>query len=221
MEEIVFSNGARAIPTELQDCLIIEPHFFSDERGYYVTDFIKEDFKKLGFEDAYQHSESRSAKNVLRGMHYQLDPKCQAKLVRVVVGEAIDIVVDIRVGSPSYGKAIAVHLTKYDKNVPGSGKQLYVPRGFAHGFLSLKDETYFQYFVDNSYAPELEDGILWNGEETKELFEDVFREYGIDVGDLIISEKDKVRLPLKEKGEQFTYKPKMKKLENYNFDVGV
>lgn len=218
-KEIVFSNGAVAVPTVLEDCYIVNLHPFGDKRGYYVTDFIREDMQKLGFGETYQHSESRSEKNVLRGMHFQLDPKCQTKLVRVVTGEAIDVVVDIRVGSPTYGQAIAVHLTPIDLEDKESGKQLFVPRGFAHGFISLKDDTIFQYFVDNSYAPKLEEGIAWNGEETAALFDDIVKEYNLD--DLIISAKDQKRMELKDKPAFFQYKKRVLTASNYTFEDGM
>lgn len=214
------SSAPEIIKTYLQDCYIVEPNYVLDDCGYTVTDFNREEIERLGFEEVYQHSESKSSKNVLRGLHFQLDPKCQAKLVRVVSGEVIDVVVDIRVSSPTYGKAIAVHLTPYDPNDPSSGKELYVPRGFAHGFVCLTDDVVFQYFVDNRYTPELEEGILWSGRETAYLFDDVFKEYGIDVDELIISAKDKARLPLEDKPKYFDYNAK-KKMLGYSFEVGV
>lgn len=222
MEEIIFNNGSKAIPTELEDCYIIEPKYFGDERGYFVADFISEDMERLGFEKMRQHNRSKSSKGVVRGLHFQLDPYAQAKIVSVVSGAAVDVVVDIRVGSPTYGQATAVLLTPYNPNVEGSGRQLYVPRGFAHGFVSLKDDTLFEYFVDNKYSIESEDGILWNGEETKEIFDKIFAEYGISEDEVKVSGKDQKRLSLKESREFFTYNKKKNNLpENYNFDVGM
>ncbi len=212
------NSVAKTISTELQDCYIVEPSYVKDEGGYHVSDFQKSEMKELGFEEVYQHSESKSAKNVLRGMHFQLDPKCQAKLVRVVSGEVMDVVVDIRKDSPTYGKSIAIHLKPYEPSDPDSGKQLYVPRGFAHGFISLTDNAIFQYFVDNSYAPELEEGILWSGEETRALFESILEEHGIDIKDLIINDKDQKRLVLKDKPNYFKYENKK---DEYSFEVGV
>lgn len=206
METIIFDNGAKAIPTELQDCYILEPRYFPDERGHFVADFILEHMQQLGFENMRQHNMSGSSKGVLRGMHFQLDPYAQAKVVGVAKGAVIDIVVDIRVGSPTYGKAIAVPLTKYDKNVPGSGRQLFVPRGFAHGFICVEDETIFQYYVDNKYAPEYEEGIAWNGKETLYLVKDVLEQYKIKEEDLVISGKDQKRLALDAKPVYFEYK---------------
>ena len=221
MEEIIFKNGSKAIPTELEDCYIIEPKYFGDERGYFVADFISEDMQKLGFENVKQHNTSKSAKGVVRGMHFQLDPYAQAKIVSVINGAAVDVVVDIRVDSPTYGQATAVLLTPYNPSVEGSGRQLYVPRGFAHGFVSLKDNTLFQYFVDNQYAPEKEEGILWNGEETKEIFTKIFEEYGIKEEDIVVSDKDQKRLSLKDKPEYFKYTKKDINNHNYSFEDGV
>lgn len=201
-------DHVQMLPTGLQDCVVIKPNFVSDFGGYQVVDYQDELMHKLGFDEVYQHSESKSAKNVLRGMHFQLDPKCQAKLVRVVKGEVIDVVVDIRKGSKTYGKSYAIRLKPFDPNDPTSGRQLYVPRGFAHGFISLTDDALFQYFVDNSYAPELEEGILWSGEETRSLFESILEENNIRIDDLIINEKDQKRLALKDKPDFFKYKNK-------------
>lgn len=214
-------HGCASItPTDLQDCYIVKPDYVADEGGYRVSDFQKSEIQRLGFEEVYQHSESKSAKNVLRGMHFQLDPKCQAKLVRVVSGEVIDVVVDIRKDSPPFGRSIAVRLKPYDPNDPSSGMELYVPRGFAHGFISLTDNVLFQYFVDNAYAPELEEGILWSGEETRALFESILEENGIAIEDLIISDKDQKRLALKDKPNYFKYREKNKNCE-YSFEVGM
>ncbi|MCH5166314.1 MAG: dTDP-4-dehydrorhamnose 3,5-epimerase [Erysipelotrichales bacterium] len=221
MEEIIFTNGAKAIPTELQDCYIIEPKYFGDERGYFVADFILEDMQKLGFDQVYQHNTSKSAKGVVRGMHFQLDPYAQTKIVSVISGAAVDVVIDIRVGSPTYGQATSVLLTPYDPNIPGSGRQLYVPRGFAHGFVSLKDNTLFQYYVDNKYAPQYEEGISWNGEETTELFKKAFDEYKISNAEITISAKDQARLSLKYEPKYFTYQKNSKASDNYSFEAGV
>lgn len=207
-------------PTELEDCVILRPNYVTDEYGYHFVDFDKDEMKSLGFNLVMQHSESKSAKNVLRGMHFQLDPKCQAKLVRVVKGEVIDVVVDMREGSPTYGKATFVHLKPFDEHDETSGLSLYVPRGFAHGFISLTDDAVFQYFVDNSYAPALEDGIAWDGEETLDIFERIFEEYGIGEEELIVSDKDQKRLALKDKRSPFKYNNKSNTCE-YSFEVGV
>ena len=172
----------KMLKTALEDCYIIEPDRFGDDRGYFSPYFIQSNFDKLGFEGVVQANRSKSAKGVVRGLHFQKDPKCQAKLVEVIKGAAIDVVVDIREDSPTYGKWLKVLL---DEN---NNRQLYVPRGFAHGFVSLKDDTVFQYLIDNDYAPELEDGILWNDPEVGIDWDSIFKEYNINKP--ILSEKD-------------------------------
>ena len=135
----------KKIETGLCDCYILEPDKFGDNRGYFSPYFIKKDLDKLGiqFEGVVQANRSKSGKGVVRGLHFQKNPKCQAKIVEVIQGKAIDVVVDIREGSPTYGKSTSVLLT------PDNNRQLFVPRGFAHGFVSLEDDTIFHYLVDN------------------------------------------------------------------------
>lgn len=206
MEEIKFSNGSRAIKTNLEDCYIIEPAVFGDNRGYFSPYFIDENMHKLGFERVVQTNRSLSSKGVLRGLHFQKNPFAQAKIVEVINGKAIDVVVDMRIGSKTYGKSTEVLLMPYDKNIPESGRQLYVPRGFAHGFISLEDNTLFQYLIDNEYQPKYEDGILYNDPDLDIPWEDIFNHYGLKSEDILLSEKDKVRIPLKDKEEEFIYK---------------
>lgn len=184
------------IKTELEDCYIIEPSVFGDNRGYFSPYFIQKDFDKLGFEKVVQTNRSKSGKGVLRGLHFQKEPMTQAKIVEVIQGAAIDVVVDIREGSSTYGKSTCVYLSPYDKEKPGSGRQLFVPRGFAHGFISLEDETIFQYLIDNDYAPSMEAGILWNDPELGIDWKKIFEEYNID--EPLLSEKDQKHLTLKE-----------------------
>lgn len=210
MEEIVFSNGSKAIPTNLQDCYIIEPAVFGDNRGYFSPYFIEDNMEQLGFERVVQTNRSLSSKGVLRGLHFQKNPFAQAKIVEVLAGKAIDVVVDMRVGSPTYGMSTDVLLMPYNKEIPESGRQLYVPRGFAHGFISLEDNTLFQYIIDNDYAPKMEDGILWNDEELDIPWNDMFKSYGLTEDDILLSEKDQVRLPLKDREEIFTYIKRLK-----------
>ena len=189
----------KIVETNLQDCYIIEPNRFGDDRGYFSPYFIQSDFEKLGikFERVVQANRSKSSKGVLRGLHFQKDPKCQAKIVEVIQGKAIDVVVDIREGSPSYGKSIAVLLT------PDNNRQLFVPRGFAHGFISLEDNTIFQYLIDNDYAPELEGGIYWNDPELNIDWKGMFKEYGIE--EPLTSEKDGKHLTLRNSPSYFKY----------------
>lgn len=176
------------IETNLKDCYIIEPPRFGDDRGYFSPIYIENNLRELGFEKVVQTSRSKSSKGVVRGLHFQKDPKCQAKLVEVIKGSAIDVVVDMREDSPSFGKWTTVLLT--DSN----NRQLFVPRGFAHGFVSLEDDTIFQYFIDNDYAPDMEDGILWNDPEIGINWDEIFKEYNIEKP--LLSEKDINRLPL-------------------------
>ena len=177
----------KIIKTELEDCYIIEPNRFGDDRGYFSPYFIQNDFTKLGFEKVVQANRSKSSKGVVRGLHFQRDPKCQAKIVEVINGSAIDVVVDMRKDSKTYGKWFKVLLNA------NNNRQLFVPRGFAHGFVSLEDNTIFQYLIDNDYAPDLEDGILWNDSELGIDWNDIFTNYGID--NPILSEKDVNREP--------------------------
>ena len=195
----------KKIATELKDCYILEPSVFGDERGYFSPFFIQKEMDKEGikFYGVVQCNRSKSAKGVVRGLHFQKNPKCQTKLVEVIQGSAIDVVVDIREGSPTYGKHIAVLLKPYDANDKESGRQLYVPRGFAHGFISLEDNTIFQYLIDNDYAPDYEGGIYWNDPELGIDWEGMFREYGIEKP--LTSEKDSKHLTLKKSPSYFKY----------------
>lgn len=190
----------KKIETGLTDCYILEPDRFGDDRGYFSPYFIQEDLKKLGipFEKVVQANRSKSAKGVVRGLHFQKDPKCQAKIVEVIQGKAIDVVVDIREGSPTYGKSTSVLLT------PDNNRQLFVPRGFAHGFISLEDNTIFQYLIDNDYAPDMEGGIYWNDAELGIDWEGMFSKYGIETP--ITSEKDSKHLTLSKSPSYFKYK---------------
>lgn len=189
----------KKIPTNLEDCYILEPDRFGDDRGYFSPYFIQNDLEKLDikFEKVVQANRSKSSKGVVRGLHYQKDPKCQAKIVEVIKGAAVDVVVDIREGSPTYGMSTSVLLT------PDNNKQLFVPRGFAHGFVSLEDDTIFQYLIDNDYAPNMEGGILWNDSDLGIDWQEMFEKY--DIKNPNLSEKDKVRKKLKETDIHFKY----------------
>lgn len=206
MEEIVFKNGTKAIPTRLQDCYIIKPNVFGDERGYFNPYFLDEYMSTLGFEKVIQTNRSLSSKGVLRGLHFQKNPFAQAKIVEVLSGSAIDVVVDIRKDSPTYGMSETVLLKPFKKGDETSGLQLFVPRGFAHGFVSLEDNTLFQYLIDNHYNPQAEDGILWNDENLDVEWYKIFEKYGLREEDILLSEKDQVRTPLNESPTHFVYK---------------
>jgi dTDP-4-dehydrorhamnose 3,5-epimerase len=145
------------IKTEIPDVFIIEPSVFGDERGYFLESFNLKKFEENICPIKFvQDNESKSSKGVLRGLHFQKPPFHQAKLVRCVEGTVLDVAVDIRKGSPTYGKHVAIELTGENK------KQLFVPRGFAHGFSVLSETAVFAYKVDNSYAPESDSGIKYD-----------------------------------------------------------
>lgn len=180
----------KMIETNLKDCFILEPDKFGDDRGYFSPYFIQKNLDKLGFKKVVQANRSKSAKGVVRGLHFQKNPKCQAKIVEVIKGSAIDVVVDLRVDSPTYGQHTTVKLTE-DNN-----RQLFVPRGFAHGFISLEDDTIFQYLIDNDYAPKLEGGILWNDPDLCIDWQTMFKENGIE--EPLLSDKDQKHPQLKD-----------------------
>ena len=147
------------IKTTIPDVYIIEPSVFGDDRGYFLESFNLEKFEENVYPIKFvQDNESKSSRGVLRGLHFQKPPFNQAKLVRCIEGAVMDVAVDIRKGSPTYGKHVAVELSGENK------KQLFVPRGFAHGFSVLSERAVFAYKVDNTYAPESDYGIKWNDE---------------------------------------------------------
>ena len=144
--------------TAIPDVVIIEPKVHGDSRGYFVETFVSNKLEEfLGYQINFcQDNESKSSKGVLRGLHYQLPPYAQTKLVRVISGRVLDIAVDIRKNSPTFGQHVAVLLSGENK------KQLLIPRGFAHGFVVLEDDTVFAYKVDNYYSPECDRGIAFD-----------------------------------------------------------
>ncbi|WP_233883702.1 dTDP-4-dehydrorhamnose 3,5-epimerase [Tenacibaculum piscium] len=172
------------IKTALSDVVIIEPTIFKDERGYFYESFnqekfnanISENIEEINF---IQDNESKSTFGVLRGLHFQKPPFSQAKLVRCNKGKVLDVVVDLRKKSPTFGKHITVLLSEENK------KQLFVPRGFAHGFVVLSEEAIFSYKVDNKYAPSYEDGILWNDKSLN-------IDWNIQQEKIILSAKDEI-----------------------------
>ncbi len=140
---------------------LIKPTIHGDDRGYFIETFRQDLFEKtIGYKVNFvQDNESKSAKGVLRGLHYQLPPYTQAKLVRVIEGRVLDVAVDIRKSSPTFGQHVSVELTGENKH------QLFVPHGFAHGFVVLSDSATFAYKVDNYYAPEYDQGIIFNDKQ--------------------------------------------------------
>jgi dTDP-4-dehydrorhamnose 3,5-epimerase len=170
------------IETGFRDLKVFEPKVFADSRGYFFESYNENVFKAEGINTNWlQDNESLSGYGVLRGLHYQLNPFAQAKLVRVVLGEVLDVVVDIRKGSPTFAKHYKIRLSADNK------KQLYIPRGFAHGFAVLSDTAIFQYKCDNFYSKESEGGIIFNDGELQIDWE-------FDVTKAVVSEKD-IALP--------------------------
>ena len=182
------------IRTEIEDVIIIEPKVHGDERGYFVETFRADKLEKfLGYKINFcQDNESKSSKGVLRGLHYQLAPFAQTKLVRVIQGSVLDVAVDIRKGSPTFGKHIAVQLSSENK------KQILVPRGFAHGFVVLEEDTIFAYKVDNYYSPECDRGIAF---DDKILNID----WIVESNKLKLSTKDTTQPKLNETNDLFEY----------------
>ena len=175
------------IKTAIDGVWILEPKVFGDHRGYFFEVWKQQDFDShIGKHvDFVQDNESKSTRGVLRGLHYQKGEFSQAKLVRVIQGRVLDVAVDIRRSSPTFGKYVAVELSDENK------RQFFIPRGFAHGFLVLSDTAVFTYKVDNVYAPQAEAGIRWNDET-------VGIEWPIDASEIVLSEKDLKALSLKE-----------------------
>jgi len=179
--------------TEIEDIVIIDPSVHGDERGYFVETFRQDKLEAyLGFKVNFcQDNESKSSRGVLRGLHYQLPPASQTKLVRVIKGAVLDVAVDIRKGSPTFGKYVAVELSGENK------RQLFIPRGFAHAFLVLEDNTVFAYKVDNYYSPQNDRGIAFDDSA-------IGIDWQIDKILLNLSDKDK-RQPLLADADLFTY----------------
>jgi len=166
------------VKTAISGLYILEPLVFGDNRGYFLESFNLEKFKENVYPINFvQDNESKSSRGVLRGLHFQKPPYAQAKLVRCIEGKILDVVVDIRKGSPTYGKHLAVELSGENK------RQLFVPRGFAHGFSVLSESAVFAYKVDNSYARESDYGIKWNDE-------DLNIDWGLTEEEVQLSEKD-------------------------------
>jgi len=167
------------IKTEISDVYIIEPSVFGDDRGYFLESFNLDKFEENVCPIKFvQDNESKSSKGVLRGLHFQKPPFNQAKLVRCIEGNVMDVAVDIRKGSPTYGKHVAVELSGENK------RQLFVPRGFAHGFAVLSESAVFAYKVDNTYAPEYDSGIRYDDTELN-------IDWGFSNEEVQLSEKDK------------------------------
>lgn len=166
------------IQTKIDGVWLIEPDVFSDERGYFMEAFKKDEFEAcIGQVDFIQDNESKSSFGVLRGLHYQKGEYSQAKLVRVIKGEVLDVAVDLRKSSLTFGKHVSVLLSEKNK------RQFFIPRGFAHGFVVLSEEAVFMYKVDNKYTPQAEESIIYN-DETLGI------DWSLDESKLLLSPKD-------------------------------
>ena len=181
------------INTAIEGVVIIEPRVFGDHRGYFFESFSQRDFnahvRKVSF---VQDNESKSSYGVLRGLHFQKPPYTQSKLVRVVKGAVLDVAVDIRKGSPTFGKHVSVELSE------SNHRQLFIPRGFAHGFVVLTDEVVFQYKCDNFYAPESEGAIAWDDP-------DLGIDWKLPADKVVLSAKDTCHPRLKDAEWLFDY----------------
>lgn len=181
------------IETGLEGAVIIEPRVFEDERGYFFESYSQKEFeKKVGPVKFVQDNESCSRYGVLRGLHFQKGEYAQAKLVRVTGGKVLDVAVDLRKGSPTFGKYTAVELSGENK------RQFFIPRGFAHGFAVLSDRVLFQYKCDNYYAPGEEGGIAWDDPE-------LGIDWQLNAAEVLLSEKDRKHPCLREAGLLFEY----------------
>lgn len=179
--------------TRIPGVVIIEPRLFKDDRGYFFESFSERDFNTQVREIHFvQDNESKSSYGVLRGLHFQKPPYAQSKLVRVIKGAVLDVAVDIRKGSPTFGQHIAVELTEENH------RQFFIPRGFAHGFSVLTDEVIFQYKCDNFYAPQSEGALAWDDPE-------LGIDWKIPTDKVILSEKDKHHPRLKDAEWVFDY----------------
>ena len=179
--------------TQIPGVVIIEPRLFKDDRGYFFESFSERDFNTQVREIHFvQDNESKSSYGVLRGLHFQKPPHAQSKLVRVIKGAVLDVAVDIRKGSPTFGQHVAVELTEENH------RQFFIPRGFAHGFSVLTDEVIFQYKCDNFYAPQSEGALAWDDP-------DLGIDWNIPTDKVILSEKDKHHPRLKDTEWVFDY----------------
>lgn len=185
------------IKTDIEGVLILEPRMFKDERGYFYESFSQREFEENVCRTTFvQDNQSMSVYGVVRGLHFQKPPFCQSKLVRCIKGAVLDVAVDIRKGSPTFGKYVAVELTE------DNHRQFFIPRGFAHGFAVLSEEAVFQYKCDNYYNKESEGAIAWNDEQ-------IAVDWRLPLDKVILSEKDKLSKQLSEAGYLFDYNEKL------------
>lgn len=185
------------IETEIEGVVILEPRIFKDDRGYFYESFSQREFEEKVCQTTFvQDNQSMSVYGVVRGLHFQKPPYCQSKLVRCIKGAVLDVAVDIRKGSPTFGKYVAVELTEENH------RQFFIPRGFAHGFAVLSDEAVFQYKCDNYYNKESEGAIAWDDAT-------IGVDWRLPSEKVILSEKDKLSKPLAEAEFLFDYNEKL------------
>lgn len=174
------------IKTDIEGLLVIEPKIFGDSRGYFFESFSEREFRReVADVDFVQDNESKSSYGVVRGLHFQKPPYSQAKLVRVIKGKVLDVAVDLRKGSPTFGKHVTMELSE------DNHRQVFIPRGFAHGFSVLSDEVVFQYKCDAYYAPQSEGAVAWDDP-------DLGIDWRVPAEKVILSEKDKKHPRLKD-----------------------
>ena len=185
------------IKTDIEGVVIIEPRIFKDERGYFYESFSQREFEEKVCKTVFvQDNQSKSSYGVLRGLHFQKPPYCQSKLVRCIKGAVLDVAVDIRKGSPTFGKYVSVELTE------DNHRQFFVPRGFAHGFAVLSKEAVFQYKCDNFYCKESEGAIAWNAPE-------LAIDWRIPAEKVILSAKDSCNKGISDAPFLFDYNEKL------------
>ena len=185
------------IKTEIEGVVIIEPRIFKDDRGYFYESFSQREFEEKVCKTTFvQDSQSKSSYGVLRGLHFQKPPYCQSKLVRCIKGAVLDVAVDIRKGSPTFGKYVAVELTE------DNHRQFFVPRGFAHGFAVLSDEAVFQYKCDNFYNKESEGAVAWNDPQ-------LAIDWHVPADRIVLSDKDKLNKTIADADFLFDFNEKL------------
>lgn len=186
-------RNMEVIKTDIEGVVIIEPRIFEDERGYFYESFSQREFEEKVCRTAFvQDNQSKSSYGVLRGLHFQKPPHCQSKLVRCIKGRVLDVAVDIRKGSPTFGKYVAVELSEENH------RQFFIPRGFAHGFAVLSPEAIFQYKCDNFYCKESEGAVAWNDPT-------IGIDWQVPASDVILSEKDRLNKCIAEADYLFDY----------------
>lgn len=185
------------IKTEIEGVVIIEPRIFKDDRGYFYESFSQREFEEKVCKTTFvQDNQSKSSYGVLRGLHFQKPPYCQSKLVRCIKGAVLDVAVDIRKGSPTFGKYVAVELTE------DNHRQFFVPRGFAHGFAVLSDEAVFQYKCDNFYNKESEGAVAWNDSQ-------LAIDWHVPADRIVLSDKDKLNKTIADADFLFDFNEKL------------